>query len=63
MLREGLIVYNPRPQAWRKRCQVSGKIRYMTERDADIAVARMGNTGSSYLCKCKSWHVTRQPRG
>lgn len=48
------------PRRFEKRCRF-GKIRWVAEQDARIAVARLGDTGSWYQCpECGSWHVTKR---
>lgn len=61
-LRKGYKRVNELPQRYKKLCRVSGKIRWVSQKDAAKAVEGLGGTGSYYYCSyCQSWHLTRYP--
>ncbi len=61
-LKQGLIHKDPIPQAHKTKCQFSGKVRWLSQRDAEIAQSKMPGEGSVYYCiHCAFWHLTRQP--
>jgi hypothetical protein len=47
-----------------RRCEVTGKIRYESERHAKIRTARVANRIRVYRCQwCKGLHVTDHEHG
>ena len=57
--RPGMVNFAKRPQRYRKPCPTSGKVRWLTERDAERWAERAHERFDVYFhYDCQCWHVT-----
>jgi hypothetical protein len=60
-LRKGLVHKNPLPERAKDLCAWSGKIRWLSHKDALLQQTKIGGSGSVYYCThCHNWHLTRK---